>query len=660
VLSWLSLERHAAHLTNALDLGYYSNTLWNTIHGHLFRFSTYHAANFVFPEFDPNTVRKPDNLLAFHVEPILLPLSILYAFRPDPRALLIFQSVILASGAWPAWRIARRNLNGRLAMVFPIMYLLSPSLAGANLSDIHPVALSAALVLWTYDALERCSYRRYFAFVVLTLALKEEMGLLVAMLGAYATLKGVAGSGTLRNQLHTLRARVMRILVNPQVRAGLLTVTLAAIWTAGALLIQRDAGGHQISLFAARYDWLGHTPREMVVNALTTLAVPHWLAQPTVLSYLGFLLAQVGFLALLAPEILLIAAPELALNTLSNFDWMRSGYAHYSAPILPLFVIAAITGTARLARWITLAANRIAQTGSLKSATFFARRRLVSATLAMLCLLSALYQAARAGELPITQGFAPFVVSAHDRRLDALAALIPPGAIVSAQSDLYPHVRERANIYLFPTIADADYILLDVSGQTYPIRPAEYVATIKQLLHDTPAGIVAAQDGYLLLARNQGDKFALPDAFFSFARASMGQIGNRLNIPVGQSLQLLGYDMDVLPPRQVAAPSASIRTYWRVLRPLEEPLRFAYRFYAPDGSLSNVETDSPTERWLPATRWQTGNVYVVEQRGVQTPRGTKIGIRVERGAQSAPLVEQVGMSESQQIEDGVIRLLTVD
>ena len=72
-LSRLSLERHAAHGTNALDLGYYSNTLWNTLHGQPFRFTTYHQANFVFPEFDPNVARKPDNLLAYHVEPILLP-----------------------------------------------------------------------------------------------------------------------------------------------------------------------------------------------------------------------------------------------------------------------------------------------------------------------------------------------------------------------------------------------------------------------------------------------------------------------------------------------------------------------------------------------------------------------------------------------------------
>src|ERR1700694_1971703 len=127
-LSWLSLERHAAHLTNALDLGYYSNTLWNTLHGQPFRFTTYHQANFVFPEFDPNVARKADDLLAYHVEPILLPLSLLYAVWPDARILLIVQSLILATGAWPAYQIARRHkYSPWLALAFPVTYLVPPS-----------------------------------------------------------------------------------------------------------------------------------------------------------------------------------------------------------------------------------------------------------------------------------------------------------------------------------------------------------------------------------------------------------------------------------------------------------------------------------------------------------------------------------------------------
>ena len=95
-----------------------------------------------------------------------------------------------------------------------------------------------------------------------------------------------------------------------------------------------------------------------------------------------------------------------------------------------------------------------------------------------------------------------------------MVAQIPSGAALSVQSDLYPHVPERANLYLFPTVSDADYILVDVTGQTYPIQPGEYADTVKRLLYESPAGLLAADDGYLLLARSEGQQTPLPDAFF--------------------------------------------------------------------------------------------------------------------------------------------------
>jgi uncharacterized membrane protein len=640
-LSWLSLERDAAHLSNALDLGYYSNTLWNTIHGAPFRFTTYHAANFVFPEFDPNVVRKPDNLLAFHVEPILLPLSLIYAVWPDPRALLIVQSLVLASGAWPAYQFARRRLaqHKGVPVLFAIIYLISPSLVGANLSDFHPVTFSAAFGLWAFDAWERRAYLRYFVWVVLLLSLKEEMGLLVAMLGVYTILVGAKPRSRPSTPAMSRAAHLRAWLSQPLVRVGLATIAMAALWTTIAILIQRDAAGRQLSLFAARYNWLDTTPRAMITTALTTPALLDWLRQPEILRYFAFLLAQSGFAAIFAPELLLIALPEIAINAFSSFDWQRSGLAHYSAPIVPWLVIGAIIGTARLS--------------TLPPGIY--PRKFPFIPFAVLLLVAS--QAFWAGQLPLTQGFTPYAVSAHDLRLAGVVAQIPPGAKVSAQSDLYPHVPERADLYLFPTIDDANYILLDVTGQTYPIQAGEYAETIRQIINESPAGIVAAEDGYLLLARSAGAKDALPDSFFSFARAMGNAAQHPMDVRVGETLQLLGYDFDWIPPRQGPAPFATIRTYWRSLRPIDDRMRFVYRLYAPGGSLANAEHSSPTERWLPTTRWQPGQVYIIEQRAVQAPRGTKIGIRVESGDPAAPVALSPIAAPDALVEDGVIRLL---
>src|SRR5207248_4155862 len=99
-LGWRAVERHQALLTNAEDLGFTDQVIWNFLHGQFYRFSTYQDAEFS-TDIDLESVRRPDSLLAFHVEPILLPLAPLYLVVPDVRAILWLQGVALALGAIP-------------------------------------------------------------------------------------------------------------------------------------------------------------------------------------------------------------------------------------------------------------------------------------------------------------------------------------------------------------------------------------------------------------------------------------------------------------------------------------------------------------------------------------------------------------------------------
>ena len=349
------------------------------------------------------------------------------------------------------------------------------------------------------------------------------------------------------------------------------------------------------------------------------------------------------------------------INLFSSFDWMHSGLAHYSAPIVPFLVIAAIVGAARLARWISAArcaAQRELCIFRQLPAGFLTRHSF--ALVAMIALLGSVYQAYRAEQIPLPGGSVSPTVTAHDGRLPLVVAQIPAGAALSVQSDLYPHVPERANLYLFPTVSDAEYILVDVTGQTYPIQPAEYVDTVKGLLYESPAGLLAADDGYLLLARNEGKQSALPDAFFSFARAGNRAPQHPMHVRFGQDLEMAGYDVDLLSPRQVPAPAVNLRTYWRALRPLEENLRFVYRINTADGNLQNAEYGSPTERWYPTSRWAVGEVIVVEQRGLQIPRGSRVGIRVEFGEPATPIIVDPQPAAQAVIENGVLRLAIGD
>jgi len=58
---------------------------------------------------------------------------------------------------------------------------------------------------------------------------------------------------------------------------------------------------------------------------------------------------------------------------------------------------------------------------------------------------------------------------------------IPSEANVSAQSPFVPHLSLRENIYQFPIIKDADYIVLSSKESTYPLSNEEFLAKVAEL-----------------------------------------------------------------------------------------------------------------------------------------------------------------------------------
>lgn len=51
--------------------------------------------------------------------------------------------------------------------------------------------------------------------------------------------------------------------------------------------------------------------------------------------------------------------------------------------------------------------------------------------------------------------------------------MIPDNAIVSAQSPFLPHLALRDKVYLFPTVKDAEYLIFSLNESSYPITPEE-------------------------------------------------------------------------------------------------------------------------------------------------------------------------------------------
>ncbi len=320
VMSYQSVLRYDTFKATAFDLGNMDQAIWNTLHGRFFVW-TNQGDNYF----------GPPTRLAQHVEPILLPLSLLYVFHSDPRILLIFQTLVLASGALPVFLLTRKYLPDwpLLAAVMAGAYLILPALLGVNIFDFHLVSLATPLLLYAILAI---TYKRYFWFVVaclLAAASKEEIPTVVALLGFLVIWK----------------YKVPRL--------GTILFVGGILWTliAVAIIEPHFYTGIQHNTFWYRYQSLGSSPSAAIVNVL----FHPWVLITTFVSfdriyYLLNIFRGTGFLALLAPEWLLPTLLDFAMNLLSGDKLLYTGIYQYNAPIIPFVMMSSIVGLQRLVK----------------------------------------------------------------------------------------------------------------------------------------------------------------------------------------------------------------------------------------------------------------------------------------------------------------------
>ena len=65
--------------------------------------------------------------------------------------------------------------------------------------------------------------------------------------------------------------------------------------------------------------------------------------------------------------------------------------------------------------------------------------------------------------------------------LNEIIDLIPNSGSVSAQSAIVPHLAMRDSIFLFPTEGGANYILLNVNDNAYPLNKEQLKSHIEDL-----------------------------------------------------------------------------------------------------------------------------------------------------------------------------------
>src|SRR6266852_775491 len=233
--------RQDAFQTAAEDMGIMDQVVWSLLHGQLFHQTICNIVS------DTNCYGFAGfSRFAIHFEPILFPISLSYLIWAGPKTLLVIQTLVVASGAYPAFWLARLRLRNDLAaVVIALLYLLYPAQQQASIFEFHAVTLTAALLLFTLYFMYTRRTVWLFVFAILSMACKEEIPLVIAFFGLWS------------------------IVFQQRWRTGIGLVLLALGWLGLIFLAYRlfSPTGH--SLLASRYAYLGSGPVEIMRNILS-------------------------------------------------------------------------------------------------------------------------------------------------------------------------------------------------------------------------------------------------------------------------------------------------------------------------------------------------------------------------------------------------------
>lgn len=606
--SALSIRLHEAHRTHKADLGQIDQAIWNTSQG---RFVQEIKG-------DQISTRLTD-----HVEPIFALVAPVFWAWDDVRALLVVQSVALALGAWPVFALAwhrfagqqqgarGRRYLGPLALAFALAYLLYPPLQAANVAEFHALPLATPFILFAFLFTARGQWIGFVLAALLVAAVQEGTALLAAGLGLYALALGLA-------QRRRQSAGASPALRAPLV-AGLVVLVAGLAWFYVSTFViipahAAEAYGLSETPYAARFGALGDSVGDVVRSLFTRpLLVLQIALEPMRVGYVLRLLAPVGFLALFAPEYLALGLPLFLANLLSGFAFQYSGQLHYSAPLAAYALVAAIVGSQRLRSQVR------------RLVLLSRHRRLWRAHHRYLFLIGWLLawsvgsQVAH-GYTPIGRQFRFYwpPVTDHHRLLARFTAQIPADAAVATTDVLYPHLSHRQRIYSLPTVADADYVLMDLAAQTgWAMHPVALHDQVAEMIGSGRWRVQDGADGYLLLVRQETAQpgplpwtAALPAEFFTFARPS-GEPQVKLDITFGDRLRLVGYDL--VEDRRWR--KVGFRLYWQALEPLPPDTHLRLFVLTPDGQ----EVDSTDQRpliqplWFPPEAWPVGETVVTSR-----------------------------------------------
>jgi uncharacterized membrane protein len=448
--------------------------------------------------------------LGEHMQVIHLLLIPLHRLWPSHVLLELCESLALAAGAVPVFRMAKHHSGSRqTAVLLAAAYLLYFPMQfldiAIDLKTFRPISFGVPCMLFALDQMERRRYRSMLVFLVLALSAKEDYAVVVTMLGIWIALfppkeSDPALPGTpSRKSVRLLGAGIALF----GVVYLLVVIKLAIPWF-------REGYVH----YAQYFGELGNTPGDILRSVMTQPElVFEKLFSHRSLIYVLLLLVPVGMVPLFSPGRLAVAAPlfgVLCLMELSPNPAEQGAllvpWHHFHAPLIPIIFWSATCGLSNL--------GTVAKHISRRAVTRFA-------------CSSALATGIVYGFSPLSLTFWDSGSTKHWKKLyvpgeraklfPKVFALIPSDAKVASTDFIHPRFTHHQRSYDYsdylravndgkPGVPhDTDYIVIDTKSRYSKInRPGQIPEFANnpgdwELLHHE------AQEYFIILKRRHHD-----------------------------------------------------------------------------------------------------------------------------------------------------------
>ena len=443
VYSSISLVNHYYFRTYSYDLGLETNALYDYAHFRL------HNSTLLQPELK-NYLSDHFSLLTMFISPLV------YIFG-SYTLLLVQIAAILFGGVGVFKFFNRKTGDEKFALICMIHFFLMWGIYSALKFDFHHNVLGAMLVPWFIYYFEKKKWPLCVFFFVMIIISKENMALWMVFVCL------------------ALAFMYRKDATQRKVGAILSLISMVYFYSVIALIIPAIANKGNAYLHF-KYDALGNNFSEalifMIKHPVRTFSL--LLDNQTGNTYYNGYKAELYFVILLSGGYALLRRPIWLIMLLPIFGQKLFNSApekwgldaQYSIEFVPVITLCAFSYINELKK-----------------------KYLVGIFLLITTLSATIYLMDSSKSVEFGRENLQFYKAKHFKRdfdvkpvYDALS-VIPPEAIVSAQTDLVAHLSVRQTIYNFPVVLDAEYIAVLMSENTYPLEKDEFKETIDSYIH---------------------------------------------------------------------------------------------------------------------------------------------------------------------------------